>query len=98
MDTIGLVPIRYHKDTTPKALERWEHIDVLLESSRRLRAAYETIQEIDKTYNESLDSYVAQESNRWLKKINEYFIEIEYEWRYRKAIKNFSKIMESIKL
>jgi hypothetical protein len=97
MDDIatGLIPIRYHKDTTQKALERWEYIETMFKHSRSLREAYRKIQKVEKMYADSLEAYVDNESNRLIRKINEFCIEAEHEWKYRKAIKNFSKAVET---
>lgn len=93
---VGLVAIRYHKNTTKKALERWDYIDILFNNNRRLREAYKDIQNINKNYMQSLATYVDNESNKFIQKINEMYIELDYERKHNKAVKEFSKVLETI--
>lgn len=93
-----LTVIRYDKNMSEKALARWEHVGTLLESNRELRSLYQAIQQINRDYRFSLETYVDSESSKWLRKFNEFFVELEYDLKYPKAIKKFSDVLEQIRV
>lgn len=91
-----LTIVRYHKNLSEKAFARWEHVELLLDSSRELRQAYERILQINRDYAFSLDAFVDSENTKWIRKFNEFFIELEYGRALPNAIKKFSNVLETI--
>jgi hypothetical protein len=91
-----LIQIRCHEKTTDWVKDRWEFIEIMMKSNRELRRAFEKIRSISKSYVQLVDGYVEYEENKWIRKFNEYYIDLEYNWKYGRAVKKFCMVAESI--
>jgi hypothetical protein len=92
----GLILLRYHPNTSKKAIDRWELVELLIESNRELRAACQAVMQINMDYQNLLDGYVDYETNKVIRSINQFYIDLEYDWKFPRAVKKFSKIVENL--
>lgn len=92
----GLVLLRYHKDMSKKAVDRWELVENLVDSNRDLRKLCLKAQQIMHEYQDSLHTYVDEEHNKLIRAFNLFCLDLEYDWSYSKVVKKFSKTVERI--
>ena len=92
----GLILLRYHKDMSQKAVDRWELVENLMDSNRELRRLYLKARQIMLDYQDLLHAHVDDEPNKWIRAFNLFCLDLGYDWSYSKAVKRFSKAVERI--
>lgn len=95
-----IVQIRWHPLMDDAIRVKLEFVETILESEndgyRSLVADFEKICEINRKYRIDLEMYVDNEKNKWIRMINLYVIDKEYDYRYNRAVKRFIRTMKKI--
>lgn len=95
-DMEGLILLRYHKDLSQKTINRWELVEILIDTNRDLRRLCYAFKKINDEYMDSLNAYVEYEPNKLVRAFNLFFLDRQYERSCSRIVKKFSKVAEMV--